>query len=129
MSVCVTLSASELPFPVCPQKNRPYVENGLCRPPRRHVVSLGEGDELLNEALGFFRFGVGRLYRLVHDHGRRQVAQEGLSVGGAAAEGSVFHVPASKPRQRGAEWAVHCVVWCLVGMCGRFLLSCPTPSH
>lgn len=71
-----------------------YIENTLCLPPRRLVVPLCQGDELIRHALCLLSFGPCCLYRLLLDEGGDQVAKEGLSVGRVAAEGPEFHVAA-----------------------------------
>lgn len=72
-------------------------------PPRRLVVALRQGDELLGQPLCLLRLGVGGTDRLLLDERRDQVAEQGLSVRRVAAQCSELHVPARQPRRRRAE--------------------------
>lgn len=67
-----------------------YVENGLRAPAASVGVLFTQGDELLGEALGFFGFVPGRGDGFVLEEGGDEVAEEGLSVGGAAVQMAVF---------------------------------------
>lgn len=58
-----------------------YKENTLCCPPRRLVVPLREGDELVCHSLGLLGLGICRLDGLELDQGGDHVAEEGFSVG------------------------------------------------
>lgn len=69
-----------------------YIEDTLCLPPRRLVVPLCQGDELIRQALCLLGLGPCCLYRLLLDERGDQVAKEGLPVGRVAAEGPEFHV-------------------------------------
>ena len=76
------------------EKGNSYIEYPLSLQPAGAGVFLRHGDDFLGEALGFFRFGPGRRDGFVSEEGSDEVAEEGLSVGGIAAEMAEFEVAA-----------------------------------
>ena len=71
-----------------------HEEDGL-RPVARGVrVALAQRDELLGQALGLFGLGPSGGDSLVFEERGDQVAQQGLSVGGAAVQVPVLEIAA-----------------------------------
>ncbi len=71
--------------------NAAYKEDGLCFPPAGLCVLLAKCDELFGESLGFFGFVPGCSYGFVGEEGGDEIAEEGLTVGGFAAQMAILH--------------------------------------
>lgn len=67
-----------------------YVEYAICFPSASFRVPLAQRDEFLGEALRFLGLGPCRSNRLVLEERGHEVTEEGLSVGGVAAEMPIF---------------------------------------
>ena len=72
-----------------------HVENPLRLHPRGSSIALAERDQLFCEPLGFLGFGPCGGDGLVLEEGGDEVAEEGLTMGGAAIEVTIFEVAAS----------------------------------
>lgn len=68
-----------------------FVEDRLRAQPGCVCVFLAQCYQLLGETLNFFRFGEGGADGFALNQGGDEVAEEGLSVGGGAAEVAVFN--------------------------------------
>ena len=73
---------------------RTYIENTLGTTPGCLGVALGEGDELLGQALGLLGLGISGVDGLVLDERGDQVAQQSLAMRRATAQVPVFDVGA-----------------------------------
>jgi len=85
-----------------------YIEYSLRLYSTRIGVLLGHCDDFLGEPLGFFGFRPCCGDGFVFEEGGDEVAEEGLSVGGFAAEMAVFEVAAGHGEEGRTEgWRDH----------------------